>query len=96
MLNQMIESKKYRRLSIAIQPVRMRVAHDRLGIFQLKYAGGIQRRKAMPEKTVKGISGMAFKKRVSAVLYTVFRRGLFLARWQMEVISGQNVWVLRH
>jgi hypothetical protein len=53
-----IESKKYSRLSRKIHPIRINVAHGRDGIFQLKYAGGIQRRNPIQEKTVKGISGM--------------------------------------
>lgn len=54
----MIESKKYSRLSKKIHPMRINVAHGREGIFQLKYAGGMQRRNPIQEKTVKGISGM--------------------------------------
>jgi hypothetical protein len=48
----MSESTKPSRLMAIIQPIRKSVAYGRLGIFQLKYAGGKQRRKLMPEKTL--------------------------------------------
>ena len=38
--------------------MKMSVAHGRPGIFQLKYAGGIQRINPRQENTVKGMSVM--------------------------------------
>jgi hypothetical protein len=45
-------------LRIQIHPMKMSVAQGRPGIFQLKYAGGIQIKNPMQEKTVKGMSVM--------------------------------------
>jgi hypothetical protein len=53
-----IESEKYGKLSRKIHSIRIDVANGREGIFQLKYARGMQRRNPIQEKTVKGISGM--------------------------------------